>query len=134
LGAPSHSLYGEGQGVLLRDRRHVPRMKGRATGSALSRRGAWTEQDGSPAYQAQHAEKVHDVNHGRPQACSQSEGITTHVGVGCLPGESERSVVARKAGNAAGAKGPHFREASLKGEDRAHPLQGASDEDEYRAP
>ncbi len=56
------------------------------------------------------------------------------AGMGGADGESERSILARRAGNAAGAKGPHFRDASSKGEDRAHPLQGATYEDEHEAP
>ena len=49
MGVPSHSLYGEGQSVLLRDRRRGPKMKGGATETAPFPRGPWSEQDGSPA-------------------------------------------------------------------------------------
>ena len=94
---------------------------------------ALSEQDGSPVYQAQHAEKAFDVNHGRPQVRPRTDGVTTRAGVGCMPGESERPVRARRAGNAAGAKGPYFRGASSRGKGRALPPQDALGEDVYRA-
>lgn len=48
-------------------------VKGGATGSAPPRRGTWAEQDGSPVYQAQHAEKVSDVNHGVRRATTGAD-------------------------------------------------------------
>jgi len=74
-------------------------MKDGGTGEPPVPKRARSEQDGSPAYQAQHAEKAFDVNHGRPQARPRTDGVTTRVGVERAPGESERPVRARRAGN-----------------------------------
>ena len=108
-------------------------MKGGGIGNTPVLKCALSEQDGSPVYQAQHAEKAFDVNHGRPQASPRTDGVTTRVGVECVPGESERPILARRAGNAAGAKGPYFRGASSRGEGRALPPQDAPGEDVYGA-
>ena len=109
-------------------------MRGGGAGTTPSRKGPRAVLDDSPAYQAQHAEKAFDANHGRPWARPRTDEATVQAGMGSRPRESERSVGAMRAGNAAGAKGPHFRDASSKGEDRAHPLQGFHDEDEHGAP